>query len=150
MVLPDSSELTHAPRGKEEMLTSAGHLCFGNRDVVNECLDAAKYAERMPMLPKEHLYASSVIHPACPSMSWLLHTRRVPMQEDSRQPRASAAAESGGDGGAAQPVRGTRNCAGVGNPDELAWIYVTTAPTVCASLMSTSRCRSTRWRTSCF
>ena len=116
------SELTHAPKGKEEMLTSGGHLCFGNRDVVNEYLDAAKYAERMRILPEEHLYASSVIHPASPSMSWLLHTRRVAVQEDSRQPRASAAAESGGDGGAAQPVRGTRNFAGVGDPDELAWI----------------------------
>ena len=72
-----------------------------------------------------------MINPASPSMEWLLHTRRVPMQEDSRQPRASVAAESGGDGGAAQPVRGTRNCVGVGDPDELAWTCYDCANCLC-------------------
>ena len=125
------TELTHGAGGNKEMLTCGGHLCFGNRDVINEYLDAAKYAERMPMLPKEHLYASSVIHPESPSMSWLLHTRRVPMQENSRQPRESGAVESGSDGGAGQPVGEACNCAGVGDPNELAWICYDCANCLC-------------------
>ena len=53
------------------------------------------------------------------------------MQEDSRQPRASSVAESTDDVGAAQSVRETRPCAGVGDPDELAWICYDCANCLC-------------------
>ena len=79
-------ELSHSNCGHEEFLTCGGRVCVGDREKVNEYMSTANYSDCMPILPKDHLYASSVIHPEDYSMSWLLHTRAVPMQPNSRQP----------------------------------------------------------------
>ena len=91
-------------------------VCFGDRETVHEYLSTAKYSDRMPILPKDHLYVSSVIQPEDYSMSWLLHTKALPMQPNSRQPCGSSAG---------QPVEteaAAPSCAGVGDPNEAAWI----------------------------
>ena len=74
-------DLQHSACGNEEVLTCDGHICFGNRDVVNKYLDTAKYVERMPSLPKEHLYASSVIHPENKSTKLARGSRYLPQPE---------------------------------------------------------------------
>ena len=78
------TELQHVDSGKSELLTNGEHLCFGNRDLIDKFLNTKRYSEKFPLIPKEHLYASSVLHPKDEGMSWLLHTRRVPMVPDSR------------------------------------------------------------------
>ena len=55
-------------------------------------------------------------------MSWLLHTRRVPIRPSSRQPLG---------GSAAQPASPQYTCAGVGDPDEVAWICYDCATCLC-------------------
>ena len=60
-------------------------MCFGNREKINKHLSTAKYADSMPLIPKDHLYASSAIHPEDHSMSWLLHTKVVSTQATSKQ-----------------------------------------------------------------
>ena len=106
------SELQNIQAGTSELLTCGTHLCFGSRHLINEFLATGIYSELMPLIPKDHLYASSVIHTEDENMSWLLHTRRVAMQPDSRKPLGSSAA---------QPAS-AHTCAGVGDPDEVAWI----------------------------
>ena len=128
------SELCHVNCGQEEFLTCDGRLCFGEREKVNEYLSTAKYAERMPMLPKDHLYASSVIHPEDHSMSWLLHTRAVPMQPNSRQPCGLSAGQPAGGGSDDHPVEAEAaalSCAGVGDPNGTAWVCYECANCLC-------------------
>ena len=67
-------------------------------------------------------------------MSWLLHTKVVPMQANSRQPCQSSAGQPVGSDGAEQPVQtdaGSFHCAGVGDPNELAWICYDCADCLC-------------------
>ena len=118
-------ELIHGP-GTTELLVHEGHLCFGSRDRVNKYLATSLYAALMPKIPEQHLYASSVVHPADPTMQWLLHTRRVPLQrEDSAAQSVLPQAAS-----VAQPAL-PHPCAGVGNPDETAWICLECACCLC-------------------
>ena len=109
------SELQNVQAGTSKLLTCGSHLCFGNRHLINKFLATGQYSELMQLIPKEHLYASSVIHPEDENMSWLLHTRRVPLQPDSRKPLGSSA----------------YTCAGVGDPDEVAWICYDCASCLC-------------------
>jgi hypothetical protein len=115
------TELRNCQSGDSKLLTCGPHLCFGNRHLINEFLATGLYGELMPLIPKEHLYASSAIHPEDENMSWLLHTRRVPMQPNSRQPLGSSGAQPG------SPY----TCAGVGDPDEVAWICYDCASCFC-------------------
>ena len=46
-------------------------------------LNVDRYHERWPLIPTEHLHASSVQHPHHPEWRWLLHTRRVPVMPDA-------------------------------------------------------------------
>lgn len=75
----------------------------------------------MPLILKEHLYASLVIHPKDTSISWLLHIRRVPVAPDSRKVLASSAGQS------AQQYP----CAGICNPDAVAWLCHDSASCLC-------------------
>ena len=128
------SELSHSTCGQEEFLTCGGRVCFGDREKVNEYLSTAKYSDRMPILPKDHLYASSVIHPEDYSMSWLLHTRAVPMQPNSRQPCGRSAGHPAGGSNDEHPVEAEAaapSCAGVGDRNEAAWICYECASCLC-------------------
>ena len=66
-----------------------GWGCAGAVPGINKRLSGTTYADSMPLIPKEPLYASSAIHPEDHSMSWLLHTKVVPMQANSKQPVGS-------------------------------------------------------------
>jgi hypothetical protein len=55
-----------------------GCYCLGSAEAVNKFLATSRYAQLMPSIPEEELYASSIQHPSHPDMIWLLHTRRVP------------------------------------------------------------------------
>lgn len=61
----DSSltELSHVERGNSRLLKYGEHLCFGNKEIINELLHTSWYCDLFPLIPQEHLYASSVIHP---------------------------------------------------------------------------------------
>ena len=58
-----------------------GHLCLGPAEAIDELLNIKKYQEIMPQIPLCELEASSVAHPADHSMKWMLHLRRVPVQD---------------------------------------------------------------------
>ena len=58
------SELRHADCGTSRLLTyGSKHLCFGNKELINEHLHTSRYCRLYSLIPQEHLYASSVIHP---------------------------------------------------------------------------------------
>jgi hypothetical protein len=116
-------DLQHNDSGKSELLTCGDHLCFGNRELIDKLLTTKRYCELFPLIPPEHLYASSVLHPADEGMSWLLHTRRVPMvPNSSKAPQCCAEhPAAGSSGSAAQPVS-RYACAGVGESDAVAYI----------------------------
>jgi len=117
------SELQHTDSGTSQLLTNGEHLCFGNRDVIDQFLNTKFYSEKFPLIPPEHLYASSALHPEDEGMSWLLHTRRVPLIPDSRRPPRSGAEQPAAEspGSAAQPAL-RHKCAGVGDIDAVAHI----------------------------
>ena len=117
----DLTAIQNVDCGSSELLTCDEHLCFGNRNLVDLHLATEAYHRLMPLIPQEHLYASSVIHPQDPSISWLLHTRRVPVVGGSRQCPTSSAG---------RPAR-QFPCAGVGDPDETAWICYDCATCLC-------------------
>jgi len=128
------SDLLGVASGNSQLLTCGDHLCFGNRSLIDKLLNTKRYCELFPLIPPEHLYASSVLHPADESVSWLLHTRRVPMVPNSRAaPQRGAeepAAESSGS--AAQPVSNYM-CAGVGDKSATAYICYDCATCLCVS-----------------
>lgn len=125
------AELQHDTSGSTVLLTNGEHLCFGNRELINKLLNIPKYNGIMPSIPQEHLYASSVIHPADESMSWLLHSRRVPMLANSRTVLNSLSQSEQSSGSAAQPASSQFNCAGVGDKDAVAWICYDCATCLC-------------------
>ena len=76
----ENDEATAEPaRGERRALLTddEGVFCFGPRDKIHKLLDVELYATQWPLIPLAELHASSVQHPAEPSMRWLLHTRRV-------------------------------------------------------------------------
>ncbi len=56
---------------------SDGDYYFGDPREINKHIRVSKYAEKMPLIPLEHLRASSIQHPQCPEYLWVLHTRRL-------------------------------------------------------------------------
>jgi len=112
-----------------DFLASGDAVCFADSDCINEFLATHKYIELMPSIPPEELYASSVVHPRFPHMTWLLHSRRVPMQSHNRV-TVSVPREQSGDNNAAQPEK-TYRCAGVGDLDEISWICWNCATSLC-------------------
>ena len=110
----DQEEFSHERTTIYKRKKCEGVFCLGSASVVNEHLRTSKYAEKMPCIPKEELYASSVQHPSHPEMAWLLHTRRVPVLR--------AANESGAAKPAVVEVEGEAyRCAGVGDADAIVW-----------------------------
>ena len=126
------TELRHVESGMSELLTSDGHLCFGKRDLIDKLLNTKHYTEKFPRIPQEHLYASSVLHPGDEGMSWLLHTRRVPLVPDSRKAPCAGAEQPAtlSSGSAARPAVQHR-CAGVGDIDAVAHICYDCATCLC-------------------
>ena len=126
------AELQHHDSGKSQLLTSDGHLCFGKRDLIDKLLNTKHYTEKFPRIPQEHLYASSVLHPGDEGMSWLLHTRRVPLVPDSRKAPCASAEQPAtlSSGSAARPAVQHR-CAGVGDIDAVAHICYDCATCLC-------------------
>ena len=110
------TDLLHTDSGTSEFLTCDDILCFGNPDKINNHLSVDGYMDRRPLIPKAELLASSVLHPAHPSLAWLLHTRRIPLKPDSRKPRLNSAEPS---------------CAGIGDPDQTARICLDCASCLC-------------------
>ena len=138
------AELMHTDSGMSELLTSGEHLCFGNRDLIDKLLNTKRYSDNFDLIPQEHLYASSVLHPHDEAMSWLLHSRRVPLVADSRRvPSSSSAAQpaTSSSSSAAQPVTPSswsaaqpalrHKCAGVGDIDAVAHICYDCATCLC-------------------
>ena len=66
------TELQKVDSGQSELLAGGEHLCFGNRDLIDKPLTTKRYCELFPLIPPEHLYGSSALHPADERMSWLL------------------------------------------------------------------------------
>eukprot|EP00435_Cladocopium_sp_Y103_P021272 s390_g5.t1 len=58
---------------------------------LNQIFSVDRYAERWPNIPKSELLAASVQHPEYEDMRWLLHTRRIPMQQEYSGPCAGVA-----------------------------------------------------------
>ena len=84
---------------------------------VQDFMNVQRYKERWPLIPAEHLHASSVQHPQHPEWRWLLHTRRVPVLEDTDVSQLGATAAVG-------PVESAVEmppCAGTGDPTGLVW-----------------------------
>ena len=102
---------------------SEGCLCFGNAHRIDKLLATSHYEERMPVIPKEELYASSVQHPRHPNYRWLLNTRRVPMSEQvvSTEHVGGSVAAAPSDEGMA-PEQAGPSCAGVGVPEKPVWL----------------------------
>ena len=128
------TKLMHTDSGNSELLTSGEHLCFGNREVIDKFLNTKHYcsSEKFPLIPQEHLYASSVLHPNDEAMSWLLHTRRVPLVPDSRRAPHDSAEQptSLSSSSAARPAL-QHKCAGVGDIDAVAHICYDCATCLC-------------------
>lgn len=75
---------------------------------------------------------SSVLHPNDEGMSWLLHTRRVPMVPNSRKaPQSSAEQPAAQSSASADQLISQHKCAGVGNIDEVAHICYDCATCLC-------------------
>ena len=58
---------------------------------LNQIFSVDRYAEKWPNIPKSELVAASVQHPEYEEMRWLLHTRRIPMQQNYSGPCAGVA-----------------------------------------------------------
>ena len=120
----DESEGEARRKPQRQLLQDkAGILYCGAAEDVQKFLSVESYAARWPCIPVEELHASSVQHPAFPASRWLLHTRRVPVQEEADSAGAgsgSSAAETEDcavvqeqGAGVAEDVRPP--CAGVGD-----------------------------------
>jgi hypothetical protein len=66
----------HVPQGTL-LVADDGNFCFGPKEKIHAILDVQRYAATWPLIPAEHLHASSVQHPEDVTMRWLLNTRRV-------------------------------------------------------------------------
>ena len=102
---------------------------------VHKFLDVDRYVGRWPLIPGEELHASSVEHPEHPEWRWLLHTRRVPVLENTSHgnaplmenaARGSGASQPAALSSASQPAAGCvlqdrPPCAGVGDSDGIVW-----------------------------
>ena len=123
-------------------------FCFlGPAEKVHKLLDVDNYVPVVLGCPLEELHASSVQHPRFPHMRWLLHTKRVPVQKDSEGGSSAGAAEhaknetEGAQGAAehmptgairAEGAAGARPpCAGVGDPEQTAWLCHECAAHLC-------------------
>lgn len=126
------AELRHVDSGNSQLLTNGEHLCFGNKDLIDKFLNTKHYNENFPLIPPEHHYASSVLHPNDEGMSWLLHTRRVPVAPDSRRaPPSSAEQPTPQSSSSAEQLLSQHKCAGVGEIDAVAHICYDCATCLC-------------------
>ena len=71
-----------------------GVYYFGDAHEIDKLLSVEAYHESLPTISLQELHASAVQHPRFPNMRWLLHSRRVPLKEDTRQPRVDVAADA--------------------------------------------------------
>jgi hypothetical protein len=126
------SELRHVDSGKSQLLTFGEKLCFGNKDLIDKFLTTKRYCELFPLIPPEHLYGSSALHPVDERMSWLLHTRRVHMAPNSRKAPQSSAEQPAAQSSASAAQPGLQyKCAGVGDIDGVAHICYDCAICLC-------------------
>ena len=103
-------------RSRGPQLRDEDGVCFfGPAEKVHQLLDVEKYLHVVPLAPQEELHASSVQHPSFPHMRWLMHTKRVPVLE-------KASVELGA---------GRPPCAGVGDPEQTAWLCHECASHLC-------------------
>ena len=124
------SEVAAPSRTKGPLLRDSDNFCyFGQAEKIHRLLQTEKYIPFVPMAADVHvileeLHASSVQHPRFPHMRWLLNTQRVPVlnpEAASDLCRAVGAAEHHGN--SAQDIPDTRpSCAGIGDPDQAAWL----------------------------
>ena len=126
------SELRHVESGHSRLLTYGDHLCFGNRHLIDKFLNTRRYCQLFLLIPPEHLYASSVLHPSDERMSWVLHTRRVPFVPNSRRkPQGSSAQPAHGAPDNAEQPALHHTCAGLGDIDAVAYICYDCATCLC-------------------
>ena len=96
--------------------------CFGNAEAVNKLLAMSRYAQLMPSMPKEELYAPSIQHPRLPEIKTSSHppclTTKKVESLGSSMPMSSAAQLA-----ATRPQTKTLEprCGGVGNMDATTW-----------------------------
>ena len=107
-----------------------GFYYFGKASDIQKFLSVEAYAERWPDIPLEELHASSIQHPDFPEYRWLLHTHRVPVEQEvgaavareegvaPEMEEVAAVARAEGPAVAREEVQEMRpRCAGIGDVD---------------------------------
>ena len=97
------------------LLKHCGAYYIQSPDKVQKLLNVERYAERWPLIRGEELHGSSVEHPEHPEWRWLLHTRRVPIHENTRQGNAPLRDSTVANAEQRPP------CAGVGDAGGFVW-----------------------------
>ena len=143
------AELQHHESGKTVLLTCGQHLCFGNRHLIDNLLATKRYCELFPLIPPEHLYGSSALHPADERMSWLLHTKRVHILPNSRKAPQSSAEQPADQSSPSVAQPGHNTSAQVSETLTEWRTSVMIAPYVCASTTSSLRCLLSRSQMAC-
>ena len=131
---PEETEGRASGRGFLNCTRNADVLCVGDAHVADKFLATANYLHKMPLIPPEELYASSVRHPSHPEMTWLLHSRRVPLisidapssavkpanPEDSSNSVLKHVTLESANGNS--PEAAEHRCVGVGDIDATVWM----------------------------
>ena len=112
-------------RPAKTLVKHLGVYYLQSPEAVQKLLDVVRYSQRWPLIPYEHLHASSVQHPEHPEWRWLLHSRRVPVE--------APAEAAGGSCGASPPAEGRPPCAGVGDVNALVWACWECLSDLCAT-----------------
>ena len=102
-------EFTHRQTKGPQLRDENGFCYFGPAEKIHPLLDVELYVPVVPKAPVEELHASSVQHPRFPAMRWLLHTKRVPVCQDTEHTS-----------GATEHMK--PSCAGIGDIEKPAWI----------------------------
>ena len=92
------------------------HFYLGPVEKIHALLNVEDYQELVKLCPPEELHGSSVQHPLDASKRWLLNTRRVKVLEQQK---------------AEDTREGRPRCAGVGDPEEEAWLCHECASYLC-------------------
>ena len=130
----EEAEARQRGRGVRNCTRNADVLCVGDARAADKFLATANYVHTMPLIPPEELYASSIRHPLHPKMTWLLHTRRVPITNLDAPGSAEKPVNAKGSINSAEkpvlseiansnsPEAAEHQCAGVGDIDAMVWM----------------------------
>ena len=134
----DSNEMgrNHQPIAYS-MVKQHGVYYIQSPEQMQAFMNVERYMERWPLIPPEHLHASSVQHPQHPEWRWLLHTRRVPLVENADVTQLGVQ-DSTGD----RPP-----CAGIGDPTGIVWACWDCLQDVCSKrpMIPLNACANDNW-----